>query len=130
MGILTGTIGADGVDKFTPASTFIEVVEYDPKAKTMDITFRSGTKTRYIDVYPTTYLAFKMSPTHSAFYTRAIKKNLQSIQIVSGGIGTQKSEPLKKITRSQTLDTGLKHQQARQQKVIGTVARAINDAGI
>lgn len=128
MGILTSGANADEKENFSPASSFIELVEYDPENRTMDITFRSGSKIRYVDVFQNTFLSFKQSPTHSAFYARAIKGNLQSVKIISNDIGTQKASPLKTITKEQPLDTGLRKQIARTERIAGTVARAFGES--
>lgn len=129
MGILTSGSNAEKQkDTFSPASSFIELVEYDSKNRTMDITFHKGSKIRYINVFPSTYQTFKQSPTHSAYYARAIKGNLQSVKIIESDIGTEKSEPLKTINKEQPLDRGLKQQQAREQRINGTIARALNAA--
>lgn len=127
----TGGVGkGQEKDTFAPSSTFIETVIYDPEAKSMDITFRSGSKVRYVDVNPSTFLTFKQSPTHSAFYARAIKGNLQSVKIVDNSIGTQSSTPLKHVQRTDKLNAGLKREQARNERIYGTVDRAINAAVI
>lgn len=118
--VATGSASLAKREKFAPASKFIAAVEYDPVAKTMDVMFKSGTKTRYLEVYPTTYLSFKQSPTFDSFYARAIKGNLQSVKLIDGGIGTQKSSPLKKVHDRRTLDAGIR----KQQRTIGTVNRA------
>lgn len=126
--ILTGGVGRGEKDTFAPSSSFIETVSYDWDAQAMDITFRTGSKIRYIGVNPSTFHAFKQSPTHSAFYARAIKGNLQSVKIIDSSIGTQSSTPLKKVQREQDLDTGLKREQSRNERIWGTVDRAINAA--
>lgn len=131
MGFLTsGKDGEAQKETFAPASSFIATVDYDEAAHAMDITFHSGSKIRYIEVYPSTFLSFKQSPTHSAFYARAIKGNLPSVHIVQNNIGQTHSLPLKQIPKEKTLDTGLRQQQAREQRVSGTVQRAINAAAI
>jgi hypothetical protein len=130
MGLLTTKKTDTKKDIFAPASSFIEKVEYDPDGKTMDIHFHSGSKIRYIEVYPATFQSFKASPTHSAFYARAIKGNLQSVKIIDNSIGTQKSEPLKTIKKEEPLDTGFREQEARRKRIAGTVARAFADPSI
>lgn len=122
--IATGVETLRKAEKFSPDSKFIELVEYNPKEKTMDITFRSGTRVRYLSVNLNTYLSFKTSPTIDSFYARAIKGNIQSVKLVDQGIGRQKSEPLKKVHDRRTLDAGLAKQQTREQRTHGTVARA------
>lgn len=123
--MLPGNVsGTNKLDKFSPASTFISLVEYNPKERTMDITFHSGSKIRYIDVSPTTFMSFKQSPTHSAYYARAIKGNVQSVKLVDNAIGYNKSTPLKKDREEQALDKGLRHQIARIKRIDGTVNRA------
>lgn len=122
--VATGSAKLGKSEKFSPASKFIELVEYDPVANTMDLTFKSGTKYRYLEVYPTTFLSFKQSPTFDSFYARAIKGNVQSVKLIDKGIGREKSEPLKKNTDRRTLDAGLRKQQAHEQRIAGTVARA------
>lgn len=131
MGILTTNRSRKSDnDKFSPSSTFLEVIEYDEQNKTMDITFKSGSKIRYVEVYPSTFMAFKQSPTHSAFYARAIKGNLQSVKIVDNSIGTQKSTPLKRVQREEPLDRGLERQISRRDRIAGTVERALNAATV
>lgn len=131
MGLIaTNAKSKEGKEKFSPASTFMELIEYDEDAQTMDITFKSGTKIRYIEVYPSTFLSFKQSPTHNSYYARAIKGNLQSVKIVDNSIGTQKSTPFKKVTREEDLDSGLKSQQSKRKRTIGTVERALNAAAV
>lgn len=122
--IATGAVKADKPEKLAPASKFIGEIAYDPKERTMDITFKSGTKVRYLDVSPVTFLSFKQSPTIDSYYSRAIKGNLESVKLVDAGIGRQKSAPLKKITEVNNLDTGLRKQQTRKDRIAGTVARA------
>ncbi len=111
-------------EKFSPGSKFIGVVEYRADAKTMDITFKTGTKIRYLDVDRVTFLSFKQSPTFDSYYSRAIKGNLQSTKLVDQGIGRQKSAPLQTIKEDKDLNAGLKKQEARQEKIYGTVDRA------
>lgn len=127
MGIVaTGVQKVGKPEKFAPASKFIETVEYDPKGSTMDITFKSGSKYRYLDVSPVTFLSFKSSPTFDSYYSRAVKGNLQSVKLVDAGIGREKSAPLKKIKEVNFLDTGLRKQLARRNSIAGTVARAFS----
>ncbi len=131
MGLIaTNSKSKEDKDQFSPASTFMELIEYDADAQTMDITFKSGSKIRYIEVYPSTFLSFKQSPTHNSYYSRAIKGNLQSVKIVDKSIGTEQSTPLKKVSREENLDRGLKSQQSRAKRITGTVQRAIDAAGV
>jgi hypothetical protein len=111
-------------EKFSPASTFIEAVEYNPKENSMDITFKSGSKRRYLDVSPVTFLSFKQSPTFDSYYARAIKGNLSSVPLIDASIGREKSVPLNKIKREGTLDRGFKVQQGKSVRRVGTVSRA------
>lgn len=130
-GIATGGVTNQGKgDKFSPASSFLELVEYDPSDLTMDITFKSGAKHRYFRVYPSTFLSFKQSPTHDSYYARAIKGNLMSAKLVDASIGRNTSTPLKTVKKEHTLDAGLRKQQSTNDRIAGTVARAINAAGI
>jgi len=115
--VATGAINLTKPEKFAPASKFIGEIEYDPKNETMDITFKSGSKYRYLDVSPMTFLSFKSSPTQDSYYARAIKGNIQSVKLIDQGIGREKSTPLDKVHDRRTLDQGLK-------KMEGTVARA------
>lgn len=105
-------------EKFSPSSKFIELVEYDPKANTMDVTFHSGSKVKYLRVFPATFLSFKQSPTHDAYYSRAIKGKLMSVKLVDKNIGRKEGSPLKVVKKEKTLNVGLK------QRIAGTVARA------
>jgi hypothetical protein len=125
--ILAGIGNATKQEKFSPASTFISVIEYDPKEKTLDITFHSGSRFRYLQVDPTTYLSFKQSPTIDSYYSRAIKGNLQSVKLIDAGIGRDKSAPLKKVKEERTLNAGIKREQNRDKRIAGTVARAYAD---
>ncbi len=126
MGIVaTGGVATDKKESFSPASSFIELVEYDPTQNAMEITFKSGSKFRYFRVFPTTFLSFKQSPTHDAFYTHAIKGNLMSAKLVDKSIGRKISAPLNHKPKEHALDTGLKSQQARNERIRGTVARAL-----
>lgn len=128
-GIATGAPKkAEKKETFSPASSFLELVEYDPAAKTLDITFRTGTKHRYLQCYPATFESFKQSPTHSAFYARAIKGNLPAVKLIDNNIGRQESTPLRKVKKEQTLNAGLRKQQSGADRIAGTVARAF--AGI
>jgi hypothetical protein len=125
MAILTtSALDINEKEKFSPASSFMESIEYDPKEKTMDISFKSGTKIRYVGVYSSTYLSFKQSPTHDSYYARGIKGNLQSVKIIDNSIGTNKSEPLKKTKREGKLNVGLR----ADDRIAGTVARAFATA--
>jgi hypothetical protein len=131
VAILTsGNRGLGEKDSFSPASSFIELVEFDENGKTMDITFRSGSKIRYVNVYPSTFLSFKKSPTHSAYYARAVKGNLMSAKIVDQGIGRKDSMPMQKMKKENLLDAGLAKHLARRAKITGTVTRALNAAAI
>ncbi len=122
--VATGAVRASKPEKFAPASKFISTVDYNPKEQTMDITFKSGSKYRYLEVSPVTFMSFKASPTIDSFYSRAIKGNVQSVKLVDAGIGREKSQPLKKIQEVNFLDSGLRKQQARRNSIAGTVARA------
>jgi hypothetical protein len=127
MGIVaTGGVDLSKPEKFSPGSKFIELVEYNPKDNTMDLTFRSGSKRRYLQVFPTTFLSFKQSPTIDAFYARAIKGNLMSVSLVDKNIGRKESTPLKPVKKERTLDPGLKSQQSRNERIAGTIARAFS----
>lgn len=124
--VATGSAKLAKLEKFSPASTFIELVEYDPGAHTMDLTFKTGTKIRYLDVSPTTFLSFKQSPTFDSYYARAVKGNLQSVKLIDRGIGRTKSAPLDRVKKEHSLDAGLRKQEARSKRIAGTVARAFS----
>lgn len=115
-------------ESFAPASKFIELVEYDEASKTMEVTFKSGSKHRYLMVFPSTFMSFKKSPTHDAYYSRAIRGNLPSVKIIDANIGRKESSPLKAVKKEQHLDRGLREQIARSERTAGTVARAFNAA--
>lgn len=104
-------------EKFSPRSSFIELIEYDKKAATLDVHFKSGTVKRYLYCFPSTFQTFKESPTHDAYYSKAIRGRLASVTIKSANVGRQKSQPLKQHKKRRTLDEGLK-------RTAGTVARA------
>jgi hypothetical protein len=125
MGIVaTNSSNLGKADKISPPSKFIALIEYDPKSSSMEITFKSGTKYRYNDVSPLTYLSFKQSPTIDAYYARAIKGNLSSVKLVDQGTGRQKSAPLDQVKERKTLNAGLKKQQSANEREYGTVDRA------
>lgn len=129
MGVIfTGATGVVKPEKFSPASSFISEIKYDPKESAMEITFKSGTVYKYLQISPTTYLSFKSSPTIDSFYSRAIKGNSVSIKLTDQGIGRTKSMPLKKVKEEGTLNAGIRKQQARDKRIFGTVERAINAA--
>ncbi len=117
-------------ERFAPASSFLETVEYDPQQRTMDITFKTGSKHRYFMVFPATFASFKQSPSHSTYYARAIKGNLMGTKIIAHDIGRKKSTPLKTDTREHYLDRGIKEQRTRKQKQFGTAHRAFSNAAI
>lgn len=104
-------------DKFVPRSRFIELVTYDRKANAMDVTFKSGSVRRYLYVFPATFETFKQSPTHDAYFSRAIRGKLGSVSIRSHTIGREVKRPLKEVKKRRTLDDGIK-------RIPGTIARA------
>ncbi len=114
--------------RFAPQSKFMAAIEYNPKDLTMDITFHSGSKIRYVRVYPNTFLSFKQSPTHDAYFARAIKGNLMSIKLINKNIGRKESTPLKQVKKEHNLDAGIK--QTRIERIKGGVARAFAGAGL
>lgn len=124
----TGTEGEK--DKFAPASKYMSTVEYDPKALTMEITFKSGSKTKYFLIYPSTFLAFKKSPNHDSFFSKALKGTAMSVKIIANEIGRSPVGPLKAPKKENHLDRGLKHQQLRSKKLAGTINRAFQNAAI
>lgn len=129
--ILTGNESSKAKEKFAPASSFLETVEYDSDARTMDITFKSGTKHRYFMVYPATFAAFKQSPSHSVYYAKAIKGNLVSSKVISNDIGEKTASPLKRRTvKENHLGRGLKEQRIRKQRAFGTAHRAFSNAAL
>jgi hypothetical protein len=111
-------------EKFEPSSHFLHTVEYDEKAHTMDVTFHSGSKHRYLYVFPSTYFSFKQSPSHDAYYSRAIRGKLASLKLIDKNIGKQKSSPTQKIKKEHHLDDGLRKQRAHIERTVGTIARA------
>ena len=131
-GIATGpTKKAEGKkDTFSPASSFLELVEYDPQTRTLDITFRSGSKHRYLQCYPATFSSFKDCQNHSVYYARAIKGNLPAVKLIDNTIGRNESAPLKQVKKEHTLDAGLRKQQAGLDRINGTIARAFAAAGL
>lgn len=109
---------ASNKEKFSPASKFMSLVEYDPKSMVMDIHFMSGTHKRYLQCFPATFQTFKESPTHDAYFSKVIRGRLMSVTILDAGIGRQKKSPLQAVKQRRTLEHGLNKWQA------GTVARA------
>ncbi len=131
MGMIAGAHNlTTAKERFAPASSFLETVEYDPLQRTMDITFKTGAKHRYFQIYPSTFLAFKQSPSHSTYYARAIKGNLAGSKIISADIGRKDSTPLKHDAREHHLDRGIKEQRTRKQEQFGTAHRAFSNAAI
>lgn len=104
-------------ETFSPRSSFIELVDYDARASAMDIHFKSGSVKRYLNCFPATFLSFKQSPTHDAYYSKLIKGRMASVTIKSANIGRQRSHPLKALTKRRSLNAGVKW-------IAGTVARA------
>lgn len=115
--IVDGVAQDPKADEFSPKSSFIELVKYDRKANTMDITFRSGSVHRYLFCFPATFETFRQAPDHSAFYARAIRGRMMSVPVVKKTIGREHSQPLKQHHQRRTLDAGIK-------RTAGTVARA------
>lgn len=130
--ILTGTNQqSHAKETFAPTSSFLELVEYDPQSRTMEITFKSGTKLRYFQVYPATFASFKQSPSHSTYYAKAIKGNLISSKIIANDIGRKTSTPIKRDTvKENHLDRGIKEQRARKQAAFGNAHRAFAAAAV
>lgn len=106
----------DNIDRFTPSSSYISLVEYDKANKTMSITFKNGNQHRYLYTYPTTYDSFKQSPNHGVYYANAIKGKLQSVAIKTSNIGHIKSTPLHKAIKPKGLDNGLHQHNDDQSK--------------
>lgn len=97
------------MDSFVPKSSFLEKVDYDETQYQMTVTFKGGkNQSKYLFVYPATWLSFKQSPDHSSFYSKAIKGKLLSVNIVKHTLGKHKNEPLKeaKIHRPQYRSKG------------------------
>src|SRR5580704_2809976 len=83
-------------DSFVPKSSFIEKCEYDEAQYQMTVTFKGGkNQTKYLYVYPATWLSFKQSPDHSSFYSKAIKGKLLSVNVIKHTLGKRRDEPLK-----------------------------------
>jgi hypothetical protein len=74
-------------DAFAPASSFMMSVEYHPEQAAMTITFKNGSQFRYLQVFPSTWVAFKTAPDHSAFYAQSIKGRLRSVPVIKKNIG-------------------------------------------
>ena len=110
-------VQTNGKDQFSPRSSFLELVEYDSKAYTLDIHFKSGSQYRYLFDFPASYTTFKESPTHDAYFSKAIRGKYLSVPIKSHKIGRQEHTPLKAIQKRRTLKNG-------NQWIAGTVARA------
>ena len=104
-------------DKFAPKSSFMELVAYDRKSNTLDITFKSGSVHRYLFCFPATFETFRSSPDHSSFYARAIKGKLMAVPIVKHTIGRERSSPLKGAHQRRKLNGGT-------ERPAGTVNRA------
>lgn len=104
-------------EKFSPRSSYIELIEYDKKAMTMDIHFKSGSVKRYLNCFPTTFQTFKESPEIDVYFSKVIRGRLASVTIKNANIGRQVSHPLKALTKRRNLDDGIK-------RTVGTVARA------
>ena len=105
-------------DRFTPSSKFMALVEYDSATHTLDIHFHSGTHKRYLYCFPATYLTFKESPTHDAFFSKILKGRLLSVTIKNASIGRQIKSPLKAVRQRRHMEHGTVKWQS------GTVARA------
>lgn len=90
-------------NKFKPKASWLQNCEYDPKSKSMTITFDNGSQYKYIDVDKGLWESFKSSPDHGTYYSRAIKGKVSSVAITRLPIGQKKSTPLKKVTTRKTL---------------------------
>lgn len=95
-----------GKDEFSPRSDFMELCQYDGKANTLDVTFKSGSVYKYLNFFPTTYQAFKESSTHDAFFSKGIRGRFMSVAIQSAKIGRDEKSPLKEQTKRRTLNVG------------------------
>jgi hypothetical protein len=84
-----------GKNKFAPASSFLELCEYDPKEQSLDITFKSGSKRRYHNVSSVAFQSFQTSPDHSSFYANAIKGGFVSTPLQAHPVGRVKKQALK-----------------------------------
>jgi hypothetical protein len=96
---------SSSVESFTPRSSFLEKCEYDSSARSLTITFKTGSSFKHLFVYPTTWLSFKTSPDHSSFYANAIRGKFSAIPIVRRDVGKKKSAPLHKVKLKRTLES-------------------------
>jgi len=84
-------------DKFTPNSSYLELVQYNEQSKSLTVTFKDGNQRRYNDISKSTYLSFKEAKSHGVYYSRLIKGSGASTSIVSHNIGTRRlTQPLNK----------------------------------
>src|ERR1019366_8231149 len=123
------------MDSFTPKSSFIEKAEYDEQARSMTVTFKTGSQTKYMYVFPSTWLSFKQSPDHSSYYSKAIKGKLMSINIIKHNVGKPHSTPLKQHRQKRSLTDGsiaskrnIHTAGTGSTRTAGTVARAFEGA--
>ena len=99
----------------------MELVTYDAKSCTMDVTFKSGSVYRYLFVFPATFETFRQSPTHDAYYARAVKGRLASIPVRKHSHGREEKTPLKAKTQRGSLDRGIA---GIKRRIDGTAGRA------
>jgi hypothetical protein len=98
-----------GKHKFAPASSFLELCEYNPQEQSLDITFKSGSKRRYVNVSPVAFQSFQTAPDHSSFYSRALKGRFVSVPLQAHPVGRVKKQALKtpKVLNAGMSDHGL-----------------------
>ena len=117
------------IDSFVPQSSYLAKAEYDDSQRQMTITFKTGTQTRYLYVFPATWLSFKQSPDHSSYYSRAVKGKLMAVPLQKHTIGHQRSTPLKQHKLKRGLENGNIHTDALSRNVSARSSSSKRRAG-
>jgi hypothetical protein len=115
--------------RFSPASKFIELVEYTPSNTSLgilDVTFKNGTVIRAPWCFKLTFESWRESPTHDAYFSKAIKGRMLFVTLRRHTHGKQISSPLQKAKQRRHLESGLKREHIGHQPFaqLGTVDRA------
>lgn len=93
-------------ESFVPASSYLAKVDYDSVMHKMTVTFKNGSQTMYQYVFPPTFEAFKLAPSHGKHFATQIKGKLLSLALVKHNVGQAKSTPLHKHKLERGLNNG------------------------
>jgi len=118
------------IDSFVPNSSFLALVKYDDVARTMEVTFKNGTSTKYLYIFKPTYDSFKLAPSHGSHFAKNLKGKFLSVALVKHTVGQRKSTALHKIKIERGLTNGQRHGGHRADGLESGLNRILKSAGL